>query len=132
LRGWKGGGTLAWMRLSLPILLAFVALLAVASAPAGAVSGTAGTGSAGAAQYPQSVPAGDEGEILGEQETGGGVQPDRQRQAGGDEGAVGGADEVAAVGDDAGLPFTGLALIALLITGTALLGAGFLLRRRTR
>jgi len=117
------------MRLRLPLLLALVSLLALAATPAGAVSGNAVSGSAGAAQYPQSSPG--QGGVLGEVQTGGGVQPDRQREAGGDEGAVRVADEVVGASDGgAGLPFTGFVLMALLITGMGLLSAGFLLRRR--
>jgi len=129
------------MRLVLLLGLAIVAVMAIGAGSAAAISGVAGDGSAGIAQYPPGTTGlgtetlGEQGEVLGEEETGQGVQPDRQTEAGGvrevaglDDGTPGG--EGAPATDDGGLPFTGLALIALLLSGTALLVAGFVLRRR--
>ena len=123
------------LRLSLGTL-AIASLLALGPGNAAAVSGVAGDGSAGIAQYPQAAPdvppvtlgpeqtPSDQGDVLGDEQTGPPlvVQPDSQIVAGGDERLDGAAAE---------LPFTGLALMTLLLAGTALLTAGFLLRRRT-
>jgi hypothetical protein len=64
----------------------------------------------------------------------GGTQGGNQVLGGADTGNTNPQAQVAATGNNsqAGLPFTGLLAIPLLIGGVALLGSGLLLRRRTR
>jgi hypothetical protein len=136
-------GSLMKSRLAITMMLVLGLLLSTTGAGL-AVSGLAGDGSAGTAQYPT------EGGVLGQQETdgGAGVQGQQEESADegngdGDEGAALGEQEsgstvtqagrqIAAAGDDDGLAFTGFAAIPLLGVGLGLLVAGAVGRRRLR
>ena len=133
------------MRLALLALLVLL-VLSIGTGSASAISGMSGEGSAGIAQYPlgstpntpvtvgqQQTPPTEQGDVLEEEETG--VTPD-EGQPIPTEDEVGGRVEAQpeqqlAAGGDGGLPFTGLALMAMLLAGTGLLTAGLVLRRRT-
>ena len=115
--------------------LAITATLAIGILMSGtgaglAVSGIAGSGSAGSEQYPQVVtpqetPTGD---VLGEQPSEGPVA-DEDGEAPGDEAQP--TRQVAAPDDDE-LPFTGLAAVPLLLAGIGLVVLGVVLRRGAR
>lgn len=99
-----------------------------------AVTAVSQEGSAGIAQYPQGGGGGALGE---EQESDGGDTQDQQGVGGRERGGgVSGDDrgqparQVAATGDRAGLPFTGLAAIPLMVLGLVALVGGVVLRRR--
>jgi type VI protein secretion system component VasF len=117
----------AFMKSRLTILAMLVAGMLLCTTGAGlAVSGLSSSGNASSAAYPDERPQGD---VLGEEESGGGgelpaeeaqpteaAQPARQVEAGG-----GGE-----------LPFTGFAALPVLLGGVVLLGGGLVLRARTR
>ena len=110
------------MKSRVTILAMLVAGMLLSTTGAGlAVSGISSRGDAAVAEYPNEQPSGD---VLGEEESGGGAeqpaeeaQPARQVEAG-----AGGNE----------LPFTGFAALPILVGGVALLGGGLVLRHRTR
>lgn len=93
-----------------------------------AVSGTSGSGSAGNAQYQQTTPtkppADDQGgDVGGNQGQASTPTPDTTQAV----------QQIATTTDDGSqLPFTGLAVIPVLIAGAGLLIAGLVLRRNTK
>jgi hypothetical protein len=115
----------AFMKSRLTILAMLVAGMLLCTTGAGlAVSGISSSGNASSAAYPDEQPQGD---VLGEEESGGGgeapadeatptAQPARQVEAGA-------SNE---------LPFTGFAALPVLLGGVVLLGGGLVLRARTR
>lgn len=116
----------AFMKSRLTILAMLVAGMLLCTTGAGlAVSGLSSKGNASSAAYPNEQPGGD---VLGENESGGGggggqptgtpaTQPARQVEAG---------------TNGSTLPFTGFAALPVLLGGVALLGGGIVLRARTR
>lgn len=113
-------------------------LLVAGSSASLAVSGISGDGSAGTAQYrgPEGggiAPSGDDGttdppDVLGGN-TPGGTDPGPGETTPAADVAADPERQVASAGDDV-LPFTGLAVVPLLMLGCALLVSGFVLRRR--
>lgn len=88
-----------------------------------AISGNAGGGSAGQAQYPQENTGNDQvaGETLGG--SGGGSAPATSTQP---------AQQVSAGSSNDALPFTGFLAIPLILAGAGMLGWGLVLRRAAR
>ena len=101
-----------------------VAIVLSSAGTSMAVSGAAGGGSAGSVQYPKNNA--EQGEVLG--------GPQAQSPGGGAGGGGGGAapsettQRTTAAGSS-GLPFTGWAVLPLLVVGIGLLTGGALLRR---
>ena len=95
-----------------------------------AVSGV--SGNAAKEQYPPTKPVGGGG-VLGDQDSGAGenVAPESGNAPGGGE-AVQPARQVESGANNGKLPFTGFAAVPILLGGIVLLGAGLVLRRRTR
>ena len=122
------------MKSRLVILTMLVLGMLLSTAGAGlAVSGLSGQDNASVAEYPPTTPPGD---VLGDEDEGGGndVLPAQGGGSpGGEEaGGVQPARQVESGADTGGqLPFTGFAAIPILIGGIALLSAGLALRRRT-
>lgn len=116
LRGFQPG----LARLAMVALLSG-ALLVAATSTSLAVSGISGDGSAGKAQYC----GGGREDALGDAERGG---VDRSDETGS---PCDSERQLASAGDDS-LPFTGLAMVPLLVLGCILLVSGFLLRHRGR
>lgn len=115
-------GILMKSRLAITLVLALGLLMSGTGATL-AVSGLAGSGSAGTAQYPDVDQQPDE--VLGvEEEEGVPPAPPTTEVA-----PVQETRQVTAA-DDATLPFTGFLAIPVLVGGVALLGAGIAMRRR--
>jgi hypothetical protein len=109
------------MRSRLAILAMLVFGMLLSGTGAGlAVQGFGNGDDASQAQYPPK----DEGDVLGEEDTGGNLPENEEAVQ--DEAQV--AQQVEA-GDS--LPFTGFAAIPVLVGGVALLGGGLLLRRKS-
>jgi hypothetical protein len=118
----------AFMKSRLTILAMLVAGMLLCTTGAGlAVSGLSSSGNASSAAYPDERPQGD---VLGEEESGGGgEQPAAENQPAPE--AAQPARQVEA-GGGSELPFTGFAALPVLLGGVALLGGGLVLRARTR
>jgi hypothetical protein len=117
----------AFMKSRLTILAMLVAGMLLCTTGAGlAVSGLSSKGNASSAAYPDERPQGD---VLGEEESGGGgEQPGEQAPAA--EAAQPARQVEAGAGNE--LPFTGYAALPVLLGGAVLLGGGLVLRSRTR
>jgi type VI protein secretion system component VasF len=116
----------AFMKSRLTILAMLVAGMLLCTTGAGlAVSGLSSSGNASSAAYPDERPQGD---VLGEEETGGGEVPAQEAQP--TEAAQPARQVEAGAGDE--LPFTGFAALPVLLGGVVLLGGGLVLRSRTR
>jgi type VI protein secretion system component VasF len=116
----------AFMKSRLTILAMLVAGMLLSTTGAGlAVSGLSSSGNASSAAYPDERPQGD---VLGEEETGGGEAPAQEAQPA--EAAQPARQVEAGAGDE--LPFTGFAALPVLLGGVVLLGGGLVLRARTR
>lgn len=114
------------MRSRLAILAMLVLGIVFSTTGAGlAIQGFSDNGSASQAQYGGVLPEEDEGDVEGEEESGG---PEVVGQN--DTGDVQPARQVE-VGAQSQLPFTGFAAIPVLIGGVALLSGGLVLRRRS-
>jgi len=119
-------GSFMKSRLAVTLTLVF-GLMFTGAGGTVAVTGLAGAGDSGTAQY---------GEVEGGAEKGGGnddgaVLGDVQSGDDADDAAVSGAQQVAQTGEDS-LPFTGFVAIPMLVAGVGLLGAGAALRRSQR
>lgn len=113
------------MRSRFAITMMLVAGFALSMTGVGfAVSGTSGNGSAGVAQYPDNEQS--NGDVSG----GGTERPTPPSQPATQE-TVQAPQQVATTTDSGQLPFTGLAVIPLLVAGAGLLISGLVLRRRT-
>ena len=126
------------MKSRLVILSMLVLGILLSTTGAGlAVSGLSGD-NASVAQYGATTPTASPGGggVLGDQDTGSGVQPN---QGGGNAPSGGGGKKSvqptrqveAGANTGNNLPFTGFAAIPILLGGIALLSAGLVLRRRT-
>jgi len=114
------------MKSRLTILAMLVAGMLLCTTGAGlAVSGLSSKGNASSAAYPDERPQGD---VLGEEESGGGEQPAEEAQP--NEAAQPARQVEAGAGNE--LPFTGFAALPVLLGGVVLLGGGLVLRARTR
>jgi hypothetical protein len=108
--------------------LAILALLVVGMLMSGTGAGLAVQGfdqsgnDASQAQYPP----GGEGDVLGEEESGGPISPEETTT---DEDDVAQVAQQVESGDS--LPFTGFAAIPVVLAGVALIGAGLMLRRQS-
>lgn len=112
------------MRSRFAILTMLIAGFALSTTGVGlAVSGTSGNGSAGVAQYPDETTRPD-GDV-----SGGEVERPTQQETQPE--TVQAPQQVATTDNSNELPFTGLAVIPLLVAGAGLLIAGLVLRRRT-
>ena len=119
------------MKSRLTILAMLVAGILLSTTGAGlAVSGLASHGNAAVAEYPDEQPQGD---VLGEEESGGTNTPSRPstQPAPAPTQQAQPARQVEA-GSGSELPFTGFAALPVLLGGVALLGGGLVLRARTR
>jgi hypothetical protein len=112
----------AFMKSRLTILAMLVAGMLLCTTGAGlAVSGISSGNNAAQGQYGSEQP---QGNVLGEEESGGGAkQPAQETQP---------ARQVEAGTGSNELPFTGFAALPVLLGGVALLGGGLVLRSRTR
>ena len=137
------------MRSRLAILGMLVFGMVLSTGGAGlAVSGfSSPSGNAALQQYGKgnngaNPQADDQGDTLGEEDSGGPGPGQDDAGGSGDEGGTAGADDSqparqveagaqASGGDDEELPFTGFAAIPILLGGVALLSTGLVMRRRT-
>ena len=110
-------------------MLVFGMLLSTAGAGL-AVTGLSSQHNASVAQYGKTPPGNN---VLGDQDSGQGVQPSDTNPANG-----GGTDtqpsrqvQAGTTTPSSNLPFTGFAAVPILLGGIALLSAGLVLRRRT-
>jgi hypothetical protein len=119
------------MKSRLTILAMLVAGILLSTTGAGlAISGSSSRGDAGVAQYGTPTPtATPQGDVLGEEESGGNGTSNSGGNAPAEETQP--ARQVEA-GSGSSLPFTGYAALPILIGGVALLGGGIVLRYRTR
>lgn len=109
-------GSLLKTRFAITMMLVLGILLSCTGAGL-AVSGSSGSGNAGAAQYTKPTTEGNNGNVLGSEE-----QPAATQEA----------NQVAATTSSGSLPFTGLAAIPILVFGVGLLGTGLVVRRSAR
>jgi hypothetical protein len=118
----------AFMKSRLTILAMLVAGMLLCTTGAGlAVSGLSSSGNASSAAYPDERPQGD---VLGEEESGGGGGELPAQEAQPAEAAQPARQVEAGSGNE--LPFTGFAALPVLLGGVVLLGGGLVLRARTR
>jgi hypothetical protein len=113
-------GSLLKTRFAITMMLVLGILMSCTGAGL-AVSGSSGSGSAGAAQYGNNNNnngGNNNGNVLGSEE-----QPAAQTQE---------ANQVAATTSSGSLPFTGLAAIPILAVGVGLFGTGLVVRRSAR
>ena len=128
------------MKSRLVVLTTLVLGMLLSTAGAGlAVSGISGNAAQDQYETPTPTPpTTGGGGVLGDEDTGSGVQPDDAAGGGpgggegGDEGAgVQPSRQVEAGANDNELPFTGFAAVPILLGGLVLLTAGLALRRRS-
>jgi len=108
-------GSLLKTRFAITMMLVVGILLSCTGAGL-AVSGSSGSGNAGAAQYSKPE-TNNNGNVLGQEE-----QPAATQEA----------NQVAATTSSGSLPFTGLAAIPILAIGVGLFGTGLVVRRSSR
>jgi type VI protein secretion system component VasF len=119
----------AFMKSRLTILAMLVAGILLSTTGAGlAVSGMASGDDAAMSQYATPTP---QGNVLGEEESGGGSKQPAGEAQGEPVPAAQPAQQVEA-GSSSELPFTGFAALPVLLGGVVLLGGGLVLRARTR
>ena len=109
-------GSLLKTRFAITMMLVVGILLSCTGAGL-AVSGSSGSGNAGAAQYSSQPNNNNNGNVLGQEE-----QPAATQEA----------NQVAATTSSGSLPFTGLAAIPILAIGVGLFGTGLVVRRSSR
>lgn len=127
-------------RFLVTLMLAFGVVFSTTGAGL-AVSGLADSGSASEAQYPEVGDSDVLGEVGEVEESTPSATPatpatpapaQAEPQAAAAPQAAQAPRQLAATGDGDQLPFTGMSAIPVLLLGVALLGSGFLLRRRTK
>jgi hypothetical protein len=119
-------GSLLKTRLAITMMLA-LGILTSGTGVGLAVSGGSSSGSAGAAQYPQSTPDTGGGGTLGSEDQAPADQAPADQAPAAQE-----ANQVVATTSSGSLPFTGLAAIPILVVGVGLLATGLVVRRSVR
>jgi hypothetical protein len=126
-RGRRAGGF--WRSRAAVVATLVLGMLLSTSGASLAISGFASeSGTASEAQYGGTR---DEGDVLGDEESGSPGEPGRPGTTGGDEVQERRQVEAGSQGGGEQLPFTGFAAIPILVAGVALLAGGLLLRRDT-